>query len=285
MQRAEVVERERRWAIPVALMTLGAVLLFVGSSVLVGTAVSSDGEADLLREVDAESGTYLVAGLARGLGSLLLLAPLLYLFRADEARADGLRGQLVGVICVTPVFMAAGGVISTLASLDAASDFAARGVSGSGERVDEIATDIIQEASLRNLASGLSIAGALGFAFSMVYTGLWAMRTGLLSRFWGSLGMALGAVSFFMVQFLPFVLLWFVYLGLLIAGWVPRGRPPAWERGVAVPWPSPGEQAAESMGGGDQPLEGSAREIDGEEDDPANPPRRRGERRKRKQRG
>jgi hypothetical protein len=39
------------------------------------------------------------------------------------------------------------------------------------------------------------------------------------------------------------------------------------------------------MGGGDQPLEGSAREIDGEEDDPANPPRRRGERRKRKQRG
>ena len=41
------------------------------------------------------------------------------------------------------------------------------------------------------------------------------MRTGLLTRFWGSLGMALGAVSFIFFQF---ALLWFVYLGLLLLG-------------------------------------------------------------------
>ena len=52
------------------------------------------------------------------------------------------------------------------------------------------------------------------------------MRTGLLTRFWGSLGMALGAVSFIFFQF---ALLWFVYLALLLLGRVPGGRPPAWE--------------------------------------------------------
>ena len=58
----------------------------------------------------------------------------------------------------------------------------------------------------------------------MVYTCLHAMRTGLLTRFWGSLGMALGAVSFIFFQF---ALLWFVYLGLLLLGRVPAAaRPP-----------------------------------------------------------
>ena len=49
----------------------------------------------------------------------------------------------------------------------------------------------------------------------MVYTCLHAMRVGLLTRFWGSLGMALGAVSFI---FFSLVLLWFIYLALLLLG-------------------------------------------------------------------
>ena len=79
----------------------------------------------------------------------------------------------------------------------------------------------------------------------MFYTALYGMRTGLLTRFWGSLGMALGAVSFFPV-FFQFAVLWFVYLGLLIVGRVPGGRPPAWAAGEPVPWPTPGEKAASS---------------------------------------
>ena len=27
----------------------------------------------------------------------------------------------------------------------------------------------------------------------------------------------------------------------------PSGRPPAWEEGKAIPWPTPGEQMAEQM--------------------------------------
>ena len=78
----------------------------------------------------------------------------------------------------------------------------------------------------------------------MVYTCLHAMRTGLLTRFWGSLGMALGAVSFIFFQF---TLLWFVYLAALLMGWVPGGKPPAWQSGEAEPWPTPGEKAAAEL--------------------------------------
>jgi len=81
----------------------------------------------------------------------------------------------------------------------------------------------------------------------MIYTSLHAMRTGLLSRFWGSLGIALGAVSFIFFQF---TLLWFVYLALLLLGWLPGDKPPAWEAGEAVPWPSPGERMAGEDGSG-----------------------------------
>ena len=284
MTKAEILEREARWALPVALVTVLAVILFVASSIIAGTTINADGEAQLLREVDANQGAYLLSGILRAVGSLLLFAPLLYLFRAAEARNPAVRSQLIGVIYVTPLFMAAGAIFSTLASLDAASDFIAQGIAGSGERADDIATDLIKDASLRNIASGLSLAGALGFAFIMVYSCLQAMRVGLLSRFWGSLGMALGAVSFILVQFLPFVLLWFVYFGLLVVGWVPGGRPPAWEEGEAVPWPTPGEEAAGRLEQGPAEGEEPASPWEDEGGEAPNPPRQRGERKKRKRR-
>lgn len=86
---------------------------------------------------------------------------------------------------------------------------------------------------------GFELAGRLGFAVAMAYTAFQCLKTGLLSRFWGSLGAALGAVSFL---FAEFSLLWFIYAALLIAGWVPGGRPPAWATGEAMPWPKPGEE-------------------------------------------
>ena len=121
---------------------------------------------------------------------------------------------------------------------------AAHGISLTGEHANKAASEAIDNAPLRPLAAGFGIAGQLGFVVGMFYTSLYAMRTGLLSRFWGSLGMALGAVSFIFFQF---ALLWFVYLGLLLLGRVPGGRPPAWAAGEAVPWPTPGEKAAASL--------------------------------------
>ncbi len=278
--RAELIDRERRWALPVALLTLGAAVAMIASIIVLGTTFSAEGEADQLRDLDSNSGSYLLAGVLRGLGTLALAAPLLYLFRAAEGRNDAVRGQLIGVIFVAPLFMALGAILNAQASINAASDFVAQGITGSGEGADDQATDFLEDESLRSLATGLSLAGALGVAVIMVYTCLQAMRVGLLSRFWGSLGMALGAVSFIIPGFQPFLTIWFIYLGLLIAGWVPRGRPPAWAAGQAIPWPTPGEQAAARL----EPEEESDQDSAEPPEPDQNPPRERGARRKRKRR-
>jgi hypothetical protein len=125
------------------------------------------------------------------------------------------------------------------------------------------------------------LAGRLGLAVALFYSCLYGMRTGLLTRFWGSLGMALGVAALLLL--VQFTLIFFVYLGLLLIGKVPGGKPPAWEAGEAVPWPTPGEKVAAQM----EPSDPDAIDVDAvEEEPPANgngsgegPPRRKRKRR------
>ena len=111
---------------------------------------------------------------------------------------------------------------------------------------DDRAENAIADAPARGVATGFGFSGRIGLAFALLYTCLWAMRTGLLSRFWGSLGMAMGAAALLLL--IQFTLIWFLYFALLAAGWVPGGRPPAWASGEAEPWPTPGEKAADALG-------------------------------------
>jgi hypothetical protein len=130
---------------------------------------------------------------------------------------------------------------------------------------DEAASNAIAEASTRGIATGFGLGGRLGLAIALLYSCLYGMRTGLLTRFWGSLGMALGVAA--LLLRVEFTMIWFIYFGLLLLSRLPGGRPQAWDAGEAVPWPTPGEKAAESL---------EATEPSDEGDD--------GERRKRKQR-
>jgi hypothetical protein len=88
------------------------------------------------------------------------------------------------------------------------------------------------------------------------------MRVGLLSRFWGSLGMALGVAALLLL--VQFCLIFFIYFGLLLIGKLPGGRPPAWAAGEAVPWPSAGERMAKEL----EPKDGGpAPDADGPDPD------------------
>ena len=136
---------------------------------------------------------------------------------------------------------------------------------------DDAAANAIGEASLASVVSGLGIAGGLGLVVALFYSCLWGMRTGILTRFWGSLGMALGVAA--LLGLIVFLLVWFIYFGLLVLGRVPGGRPPAWETGEAIPWPTPGEKAAAE-------LEPTDPDTSSEPPSPEDGP----ERRKRKQR-
>ncbi len=303
--REEVLAREKRWSLPVALATFAGVALLVGSAIVIA-GVSGSESAEVLRLVHSHGGDVTLSTLLEAAGFVLLAAPLVYLFRADQARSRRVRGQFVGVILAAPLLLAVAAGLNAVATTNAASEFAAGKATSSlsrsaaaaecrsdrkgkgGKAFDEEfaggaggptalgrcverklsndrAENAISEASPRGLATGFGLAGRLALAFAFIYSCLWAMRTGLLSRFWGAFGIALGVAAFLLL--IQFTLIWFVYFGLLAAGWLPRGRPPAWAAGEAIPWPSPGERAAEALGGkgaadgAEPPIEGEAVEV------------------------
>lgn len=248
--RGAQLDWEQRWSVPTAVATLASVALVIAAIVIATQAVGSgSGDSGLLRDVDQHHTAQMISSILQAIGVGLLAAPLYYLFRSAKGRSERMRGQLVGVVVAAPLFLAALAILSGVSTLHAATDFVsnevphllAKHVPLDSDRADEIAKEAIDDAPLRPLAAGFGLAGQLGFAIAMVYTCLYAMRVGLLPRFWGSLGMGLGAVSFLFFQF---ALLWFVYLALLLIGRVPGGKPPAWETGEAIPWPTPGEKAA-----------------------------------------
>lgn len=310
MTRAETLEQESRWALPVALATLLSIALFIASRFVLG--VSGDGAAEVLRSVEENSGSVMLAGLMQAAAFALLVFPLVYLFRAARARSEQVRSQLIGLVIAAPLFLALAGGLNSAAQQEAADEFAAgeakptltqkeanedcveeREDDGEDSLVeeyepekgqtplkacedrkleDDAASEARTEASLAPLATGFGLAGALGLAVTFFYTCLWAMRTGLLSRFWGSLGMALGIATLIGLVF--FLLIWLVYFFLLLLGKVPNGKPPAWERGEAVPWPTPGEKAAAEL----EPEDGWDEGEEASRDEGGEP------RRKRKQR-
>jgi hypothetical protein len=227
---------------------------------------------------------------------MLLAVPLVYLFKAASARAPQVRRGLIGVVIVAPLFLGIGSLLSASSVLDAATkvnDITPAQIEScvadkqqeaeddpdsevadltpdeiTEECQDDEARDLRTGAPLSSLETGFGLAGLIGFTIAVVYCALWGMRTGLLSRFWGSLGLALGAVFVF---FTLFTLVWFIYLGLLFAGWVPGGRPPAWASGQAMPWPSggglfgnrdPGPGSDPEDGPGDGVLEGHGEPVE-----------------------
>ncbi|MDQ2631777.1 MAG: hypothetical protein M3Y75_12520 [Actinomycetota bacterium] len=283
MTRAETLEQESRWALPVAIATLLAVALIIASGFV--NSVSGDGGAEILRSVEENKGSATLSGLMQALAFALLVLPLVYLFRAARARSERVRGQLIGLVVVAPLFLALSAGLAPLAQQEAADEFVAGEVKPALTRAeakdecseerddlgeedfaeefdpekgetaaaacedrkleDDAASEARTDASLAPVATGLGLAGALGFVVALFYTCLWAMRTGLLTRFWGSLGMALGIAT--LLGLLPFLLIWLLYVAFMFLGLVPGGKPPAWERGEAVPWPTPGEKAAAEL--------------------------------------
>ncbi len=236
-----------------ALATFASILLIIAAIVVASSGVGGDsGESELLRNVDAHRSAQLLSSILQAIGVGLLAVPLYYLFRAAKARSEKMRGQLVGVVIAAPLFLAVLAILGGVSTMHAASDFVsnevprltAKGVALGSDRANEVANDTVSEAPLRPLAAGFGLGGQIGFLAAMVYTSLYAMRTGLLTRFWGSAGIALGAVSFIFFQF---TLLWFIYLGALLMGWVPGGKPPAWASGEAEPWPTPAEKASAAL--------------------------------------
>jgi hypothetical protein len=160
---------------------------------------------------------------------------------------------------------------------------------------DDLAKHLIDNSTLLQIGSLVRFVGLLALVFALVYIPLWAMRTGLLTRFWAMLGLALG-ISLLLVPVGIFgLVLWFAVIGLMLAGWWPTPLPPAWEAGEAIPWPSRSEDIGPppEQRGPSGTVEGSGRQIPqpqppetdglaGEQPEPGDTPGQRRKKRKRR---
>jgi hypothetical protein len=302
----ELLAREQRWAKPVAIAALLAVAIFLVSG-FIGAGTNGEGDAELLRSVHEHSSNVTLVGVMETIAFALLALPLVYLFKAVQGRAAGVRGAMLGLVILAPLCLAIATGFGAVTKHDAASRFVAgdarstlskkeareecsselkeKGAKSLGEKFDpqqgetalaacqsreiedDEASNALSEASTASIATFFGFAGGLSLIIGLFYTSLWAMRTGILSRFWAALGMALGVTV--LLGIILFLLIWFAYLGLLIAAWIPKGRPPAWAAGEAIPWPTPGEKAAADLVGEDEPDELPSADPEADPDDPA----------------
>jgi hypothetical protein len=297
--RKQVLRWEAKWSLPVGLATFGTVILLILAAIVI-SSVSGEGEAELLTAAVDHSSDVTLSSVLSAIGFVLMVAPLYFLFRAANARSDKMRSQLVGLVIIAPLFFGASSLLNAAATNEAGDQFSAgeakstltakeaateckaelndKGAKEFGEKydagpaptkdcestlvADDEAENALSEASYRPAATGLGLAGRIGLAVALFYSCLYAMRTGLLSRFWGSLGMALGVAALLLL--VQFTLVFFLYFGLLLIGKIPGGKPPAWAAGEAIPWPTPGEKMAAQL----EPKDPDAVDVDAVEEEP-----------------
>jgi Tfp pilus assembly protein PilV len=162
-----------------------------------------------------------------------------------------------------------------------------------GNARENLADHINKHTTLLLVGGLVGFIGRLALVFGLIYTSLWCMRTGLLTRYGGIAGIVagvglilLGAVGF------AVLVIWFAVVGLILLGVWPAPLPPAWEAGKAIPWPGrenlapPGSDPA-----GSGTVEGSGREVSEASlperaDEPPQPPygETQGQRRKKRKR-
>ena len=262
MGRERIIERERRWARPTAIAAVAATALIVIGLIFRASVPSEDQTADQLQAFHDHAGALAVSSVLTGIGFLLWTIPLLYLFRAAQARNPRVQGALVAFCFIGPVLFGLQGVVNGLAISNVASDFVQRSdeeqsrplsefdrqvardprsiekvtfhtdsdtleveqADGSfystefkpdaedrllrdvdaakpgidneddadGVPPDAFAEHLLDDSGGVTVGSSLLFPALLGMIIGMVYVSLQALRVGLLTRFFGTLGMALG---------------------------------------------------------------------------------------------
>jgi len=265
LNREQILEREERGARLAGYAAIAAAPIYIASVALdqSGAVPLAGVETERYRAIDEAATDLLLSVVLRSVAFALLLFPLLYLFRAAQARNPRVSGPMVGFVFIGPILLALQGIFAWIAQTSVASDFVAQ--SGAGGDIYTLLDDLAEDSVAFEIAQGLLFPALLGLIVVMVYVPLQALRAGLLTRFFATLGMALGASALFIVPAISLLALtlWFGWLALIILDKLRKGRPPAWDAGVAMPWPKPGEQAqpVPAAAGGPDVVEGDATEL------------------------
>ncbi len=168
-----------------------------------------------------------------GLGTLAMFPALALLFRATRARRGSTPQFALILLAIGTVAFAVGRSVSEIARYVGAAGF------GDGaDRSNSAAADALSNST--SLAGQLIWqVGALVLGLAFVMLCLNAMRAGLLTRFMGVLGIIVGITFVLPLDQQGIIrVFWLGALGVLYLGRWPRGMPPAWAAGEAVPWPT-----------------------------------------------
>jgi hypothetical protein len=233
-----------------------AAVCVVAYQVIVQAAVVEDRPRitafpDLLLGIHEHPTAFVIADVVQAIGYILLGAVLWYLFRATRHRRPELQSQFIGLVYLGPAMFALGSVLSAINRIDLADEFAA-GTPILGQAGEDRAEDLAEDASI--VGALIQQVGLLSIAIVFVLVCLNAMRVGLLNRFQGIVGIAVGAL-FILPLFpgAPLVLetFWLVSIGAILLNRWPGGRGAAWESGDAEVWPSAMQRRALAAREGD----------------------------------
>lgn len=242
MEASEITQDESRRARLSLFAVVAASVLIVGGQALAASSVgSADDQAEALVERSDATGQVLIGFGISAIGLALLVIPLMLLFDAASRRADTAMARYRLLVMLGPPVFALAQFLTQIAVNEIATDFVA-GTPISGDEGDDRATDLFANSVPLQLATGVGFAGIIAIVFGTIYSALWGMRTGLVTRFWGTLGMAFGAFFFIgsvLVESpigLLGTLFFLLHVALVAGGRWPGPQPPAWAAGEAVPW-------------------------------------------------
>ncbi len=184
--------------------------------------------------------------LLSAIGTALIAMVLGFLFRATAARRPNTARVVLGMGLVGPILYGLGPLISVITVVLQSKSYVSDGTFSTLGAHDAVATG-----SGIVFAQVFVLFGQIATAAAVVFISLWAMQSGLLTRFLGILGIIVGALLLLPAFFGPPAIIqtfWLIALGLMFLGRV-GVTPPAWAAGIAIPWPSQQELREQREGG------------------------------------
>lgn len=231
---AEQLQYESRLRLRFAIVSFVAALLLVGSQLIQLSGPQPPvSEATVTLITQNQRGTLDVVGAAVDLLGLVSLAVLLFwLHRLAQARQTQLKSATRFTASIGAVLAGVMALIYTVIFAEKAHQFVTTGNQSFPEASHLFSSGLL-------LLPGLLLElGNLLLAVGVILVALSVMRVGLFTRAIGYAGVLSGALFIIGVPVLTPVIqgLWLAATAVLLAGRLPKGDPPAWQSGQAVPW-------------------------------------------------
>ena len=198
------------------------------------------------RFTDNHAAAFILAAIFNNIGMLAIVPMLLYLHSAVRFRRPETSQAAKYLAIGGPVAAAIFGIAAEIIFLVNAHRYITH-----TDRSHHALTQAVSSAP-QLVLSTLATFGLLALTAALIMVSIGAIRTGLLSRFLGYVGVFGGIL--FIVPFFPIPAVqafWLVGVGIVLAGVGDIVLPPAWAAGEAQPWPkSQGRADARERGRG-----------------------------------